>query len=428
MPRVTKYIWFILIPALFIVYSTGFSEFRVIKERGKALGLEDSMNYMILIQDFSLSKKYGDEYNTINRSDYDCAQKHKIHHVLYVGAASLLYKLFLHVYELLGIPSNQALFSINAFLACVSISLLYVLLRHFHPGNDKIGWYLLLYAFSLNTWIYASIPGSWYFMSTLILSFLVFFYKEELSPYSLSVIIGIFMLANLFLGSLFIFLVIRYLTTASSTQTFLKKTMLSGVTTLSTWLLLLLALSLFDGSYRPDNLYHFTVWFKTFLGYRHTTTEWPVVFTNMFINAILSNQSDPGVPLNAILLTFKQSIIGTCSTLIYVGLCGLVLVRMLRSFRAAKSGDHPFLNLVKREEFHWVLYCLIWVSLTFIMYPPGAFLYATTIVPFIVLLISKFIDIRRAGDRIILYAAIIAVLLNNAVQVMKFRDALGNML
>jgi hypothetical protein len=428
MPKVTKYLWFILIPALFVVYSTGFSEFRVIKERGKALGLEDSVNYMILIQDFSLSKKYGDEYNTINRSDYDCAQKHKIHHVLYLGAASLLYKLFLHVYELLGIPSNQALFSINAFLACVSISLLYVLLRHFHPANDKIGWYLLLYAFSLNTWVYASIPGSWYFMSTLILLFLVFFYKERLNPYSLSVVIGIFMLANLFLGSLFIFLVIRYLTTANSTQTFLKKTVLSGVTTLSTWLLLLLALSLFDGSYRPDNLYHFTVWFKTFLGYRHTTSEWKVVFTNMFINAILSNQSDPGVPLNALLLTFKHSIIGTCSTLIYLGLCGLVFVRMLRSFRATRRGDNPFLNLIKREEFHWVLYCLIWVSLTFIMYPPGAFLYATTIVPFIVLLISKYIDLGRAGDRFILYATIIAVILNNVVQIMEFRGALSTML
>ena len=37
-----------------------------------------------------MRKKYGNEFNTENRSQYDIAQKHKIHHILYVVIASIV--------------------------------------------------------------------------------------------------------------------------------------------------------------------------------------------------------------------------------------------------------------------------------------------------------------------------------------------------
>ncbi|MCI0525908.1 MAG: hypothetical protein L0Y56_00440, partial [Nitrospira sp.] len=108
--------WIVLLPIAFLVYSLSFSDIAIIKQRHSVLGDADAANFMILIEDFNLSEKYGNEYNTENRSLGDIAQKHKVHHVLYAIVGSIIYKIFLTVYQLLGVPSDKALYSVNAFL------------------------------------------------------------------------------------------------------------------------------------------------------------------------------------------------------------------------------------------------------------------------------------------------------------------------
>jgi hypothetical protein len=428
--NIRKHMWIVILPIAFLIYSNSFNNFGILEQKYDVLADADSAAFIMLIKDFHLAKKYGDEYNTNNRGLGDVAEKHKTHHILYVMVASHIYSGFSFLYHLLGIPQHNALYSINALLACFNILLLYVLLRYFNPDNEHTGLYILLYAFSLSTWIYASIPESWPFSATLILLFLVLFYKEKFSPVILSFLIGIFMLNNVFLGSLLIFIAVRHLLASENAKEFIWKTLLSSFTALTTWLGSLTVLSLYDASLRPDNLIRYTLWFRTFAGSKlpvYSLYAWKVIISNVFVNSILSNQSSPGVPLEALLYTLKGSFLGVISTLIYSIFLLLIFMRMVKTAKGDCGTKKKLKSIFMREDLHPAMYCIIWLLLTVNMQPTAAFLYSTVMVPLLIVLMQQFINSELRHQKVLLGVVIFLVIINNTAQILKFRAALSVM-
>ena len=262
--KIRQYLWVLIFPLSFIVYAGSFNSFAIIEKKYDVLADADSANFIILIRDFHLAKKYGDEYNTKNRSLGDIAQKHKIHHVLYAFVSSLIYKGLSFLYQLLGMAPEKAVYAVNALLSCCNMGLLYILLRRFGCDNRDIGPYLLLYAFSLGTWIYSSIPESWTFSATLILGFLVLFYRKRPNLFILSLYIGLSMLNNVLLASLLLFPFMEYLSRENRAKEAIKKIVAAGIVAESTWMLALTVLSFFDESFGVSNFVRYTLWFKEF--------------------------------------------------------------------------------------------------------------------------------------------------------------------
>ena len=425
---IKQYVWIFILPLAFFVYSNSFNTFPIIEQSVDVLGSSDAVNFQILIKDFHLEKKYGNPYNKVNRNFGDIAQKHKIHHLLYVMVGSLIYKTLSVLYGLFGVSANQASYSVNALLSCFNLLLLAILLRYFNAGRGNTALLLFLYAFSLSTWIFSSVPGSWIFTTTLILLFLVLWYRFKCGPLVMSFFIGIAMLGNIFLFSLLIFLFIRYLLSAQSAKELARKTVLSSLVASATWIGLLSLLSLFDDSLRPDNFIRYTFWFKDFVADKlpfYSPYAWKVILSNLFVNSIVSNQPNPEVPLEALLYTLKGSPLGLITTLIYFGLCTVVLLRIFASLRGMAARHDVLRTMLGREEFHIISYCFVWILLTWIVFPPGAFVYSTTTVPLVMILIHRFVSIEKLSHRVLLYATVIMVTLNNIDQILKFRWALS---
>lgn len=426
--NITKqYLWIVIFPAAFLLYSNSFNTFPILEQKHSVLAEADSAAFMIPIRDFHLDKKYGDEYNLKNRGLEDVAQKHKIHHTLYVITAGIIYEFFVFIYRFLGISSNQALYSINALLSCLNIGLLYVLLRHFSPNDKRTSLFLIFYSLSLSTWIYGSVPESWTLSATMVLTFLIFLYKKRLNYLILSVIIGIAMLNNIFLGSLFIFLFIDYLLTDKGFLKVSKKIILSCIIAICTWAFFMSVFSLFDDSLRPDNYIKYTLWFKKSIAPHillFKIHHWEVTITNFLINSILSNQSDPVIPKNAILLTIKESYVGVISTLIYLVLMTVVLINLIRYIRDKKLLGNKE-ELSEKPFLQFMAYSIIWIFLIIIIDPAGGFMFSTLIVPMMIILINRFTDFNNSYQKVLFYTTLGAVGFNNVIQIMKFREALG---
>jgi hypothetical protein len=185
--------------------------------------------------------------------------------------------------------------------------------------------------------------------------------------------------------------------------------------------------SLFDNSLRPDNYIKYTLWFKKSIAppiLLFKISNWEVTITNFLINSILSNQSDPVIPKNAILLTIKESYVGVISTLTYLVLMTVVLINVIRYIRDKKllgnkkeHSEKPFLQ--------FIAFFIIWIFLIIIMDPAGGFMYSTLIVPMMIILINRFTDFTNSYQKVLFYTTLGAVGFNNVIQIMKFREALG---
>ncbi|HEU0054787.1 MAG TPA: hypothetical protein VFQ39_16485, partial [Longimicrobium sp.] len=119
----------LLLPVAFAVYAGSFSAFPVIERTHSVLGDADAANFAVLLRDFDLGHRYGNEYAAQHRGLGDNAQKHKIHHVLYALAGSAVHRVAAPVYRALGIPQARALYAVNALVAVANLVLLATLLR-----------------------------------------------------------------------------------------------------------------------------------------------------------------------------------------------------------------------------------------------------------------------------------------------------------
>ena len=425
--RVPKYLWALLLVSLFLLYSNSFAGFQVLEQQHSVLADGDVAQFSLLIREFDLKRKYGDEYRDTDRGLGDIAQKHKIHHIVYVAVASVLLTLLAPLYGLFGIP-GQAVYGVNAIIACVNISLVYVLLRRYNQNNNPLLPFVLFYAFALNTWIFASVPESWPFSATLVLCFLLL--NGRVNYLTQGAIIGVAMLNNIFLSLLWLLHVVELYRQGYRGRQWVGRAFASGVCAVAVWTVVLTALSVFDGSFRPDHFIQYTLWFREFAGGGTPPLTDPYVWmsaiTNLFVNAVTSNQPDPKIPQEAIAATLRGSRIGLASIVAYILLMGCMLVQLARSVRArVRAGGVT--ALLEDRSTDAALYAAIMTLATVVLFYSAGFLYASVVIPMIALLLGRHLDLTKRTHAVLLAVCIILMIINNTSQVLQFRAALAGM-
>ena len=419
--------WVFFLLAVFIIYSNSFNVFPEIGRRHDVLADADMASYMLLVQDFELSREYGNKYALEGRTAHDIAQKHKIHHILYVGFASLIYSVLDPAYRALGISSNQVFYSINAFIVCINLVLFSLLLRHFNHYRNPEFPFIILYAAALSTWIYASVLDSWPFSLTLTLGFLVLRQKARVPYVVQAVLIGFGMLNNVTLASLLFFVLLDRFRETHSVRALVRSGAVSVVVTFASWALFLTALSVFDEGFRPDRFVAYTVWFKENLSFTlpvYSLYMWESVVTNLFINSVTSSQPDPRVPQEALLFTIRGGGLGVVATLLYVALLGVSGFRALRAIRDSVQQGGGMRGILANDSLDLLAYSVLWIFITAFLHYAGAFLYAVLVTPLMLISISRFIDLRRRASRMLFYSALAAIVVVNIDQIRQFREAL----
>ncbi len=412
----------------FAIYSSSFHSFPVIDRRHSVLADADAANFVVVVRDFDLGEKLGDPYNERNRSVGDIAQKHKIHHVLYGMVGHALYRVLSPVYGAFGHPDRRALYVVNAVIAAANLLLLSMLLRRVNPNRNAVAPFLLFYAAALSTWIFSSIPESWPFSATLVIAFLYLLSSGRASPLALGLVLGVFLLNNIFLAALMLPVALRIGADARDGR-WIPRVFSTGIVAVATWAAGLTALSVFDGTLRPDRFVHFTLWFRRFADPGGLPLSdpyvWKSAFSNLYVTSVVSNQGDPSVPQEALRLTLEQSVLGTVATTLYLAVAGLVMVRLAAVLgRSVRAG--ALLETIRGDaSLPVAAFGATMLLVTVVLYYASGFLYSTIVVPTIAVSFCRFLDLSRRPEKILLYSMLLILVVNNAIQVRRFQEALG---
>ena len=422
-----RILWVLLLP-LGVLYGLSFRNYGIIDRKHSVLADADASNFKMLVEEFGFRRRLGNEYNAINRGIGDNAEKHKIHHVLYAMVAHPIYLTARSVERLAGGSGNRAAYDVNAVITCLNLVLLALLLRAGGSTAPAALPFLGVYAFSLSTWLYASVPESWPFSASLVLIFLLVLERWRLPLFGLAALIGLFMLNNFALGALFLLLGLRILADEPGVWVACRRAVGAGLVTLAIWLGCLTVLGVFDESLRPDRFFHFTLWFRQYVAAGlppWALYVWKSVLSNLFVNSLASHQGDPSVPQEALKLTLQSgSVLGVVSLVSVLALLGLTGARFAsRLGNAWRSGG--WRNAVRTETTVIPgVWALTMVVVTIVLYYGSGFLYSAVVVPVVLLVAGRVLDLRRPADRWIVYGTLIAVVANNVSQVLIFRAAL----
>jgi hypothetical protein len=416
----------LLLSLLVVLYAASFQDIPIIERKHSVLGDADAANYVLLLREFGLSRKLGDEWVAENRSLGDNAQKHKIHHVLYAITGTAIYRAARPVYDALGLPPERAVYAVNAVLAAVNIILLSMLLRGANPRANPVAPFLIFQAAALSTWVFSSIPESWPFSATLVLIFMLALQRGLRQPIVLGSLLGIVMLNNVFLAALFVLVCLHIVRGDQKTGRAMRDIALAGFAALLVWVAALFVLSAFDGSFRPDRFVQYTIWFKQFTGADLPRTDpyvWKSAGTNLFVNSVVSHQPDPAVPQEALQTTLRTSRTGAVATLLYVGLLLLAGARFLRSLWQSWQ-QARWQGLLHSRAIDPLVWCATMLVVTVILFYASGFLYSAVVVPALALFLCQQLDLRTGWQRVLLYGTLALIIINNAEQIAVFRQAL----
>lgn len=417
---------FALVPLCFLVYATSFRGIPVLEREHSVLADADAANFALIISDFAMDKRYGDEYNTVGRSIGDIAQKHKIHHVAYGAVGEGLYRVTGAAYRIFGMPQRAALYAVNAIVTCANILLLYFLLRGHNPRRNPLLPFLVFYAAALSTWIYGSIPESWPFSTTLALGFLLLLQRRRVPALGLGLCLGLIMLNNILLASLGLLVMFHLHERTRSWRRTVVQTTIAAVATVATWVVAMTGLSVYDIGFRPDHFIAYTLWFKDYVGSTlpvYSPYVWKSAITNLFVNSVVANQPDATVPQETLLLTIRGSVLGATSVALYLLLASGAAFKLLRSFyRDGK--DHGFAAALGREANVPMTFAAIVLAFTAVGFFSGAILYSTLAVPMIALILFRQLDLNSRWMGLIFYAFLLVMVANNLQQIVSFRETL----
>jgi len=419
--------WLLVLFVSVLIYSISFSGFPIIEKKIDVLADADAANFVFLLKNFQIDKQFGDKWNTQYRSIADNSQKHKIHHVLYVAVGHALYKAEAWVFDLTGWGRDRAVYAVNAIFAGLNILLLGLLLRQNNPNFNPLSPFVIFYSIALSTWIYSSIPESWPFSATLVLFFLLLLGNRPAYPKLWGATLGVIMLNNIYLAALFVLIVLELGRTSRDFRSLLRHTLVSGIITLLFWLGGLTILSTFDQSFRPDQFVLYTIWFKQFTNPGLTATDlytWKSAITNLFINSIVSNQPDPRLPQEALQTTLRTSVFGGVAIASYLLVICVAFVAYLRSI-VTGIRCRGLRGLLEDPSTGLVLWCIVMLGVTVVLFYASGFLYSTVVVPVLAVFLCRNLDLRVPWQRSMLYITLAVILANNIDQIIKFRDALN---
>jgi hypothetical protein len=405
-----------------------FRHYSIIDRKHSVLADADASNFKMLVEEFGFSRRLGDQYNAHNRGIGDNAEKHKIHHVLYAMVAHPIYRVARGLERLAGGSGDRAVYDVNAVITCLNVVLLALLLRVGNLAAPTALPFLALYAFSLSTWLYASVPESWPFSASLVLIFLLALERRQIPLFGLAALLGLFMLNNFALGALYLLLGLRVFADEPKVGAACRRLVGAGILTLAVWLGSLTILGLFDSGLRPDRFFHFTFWFRQYVAAGlppWSPYVWKSVLSNLFVNSFASHPGDPSVPQEAFKLTLQSgSGLGIASVAAVLAFLGLTGARFGAHLRTAWRNGGWRNALRSGNAVTPAAWALIMVAVTIVLYYGSGFLYSTVVVPAVLLVAGRVLDLRRPADRWIVYGTLIAVVANNVTQVLAFRAAL----
>ena len=414
----------LLVAGVFTTYSRTFASIPVIERRHSVLGDADAANFALLLRDFSLRRVYGNPYHAHNRSLGDNAQKHKIHHVLYAMVGGTV----VAALRTAGVPPTRALFAVNALVGCLNLLLLALLLRRVGQFGNPVHPFLLLYATALSTWVFCSVPESWPFSGTLVLLYLLLLERRPRASVA-GAALGVIMLNNIYLSALAVLVPVGFWRQGLPLRRVLLAGLRAGVVALAVWALCLTALSAFDPSLRPDEFIRYTLWFKHYTQPNlppWAVYPWKSASTNLFVTSIVSNQPDPEIPQEALLTTVRHSRLGLAATALYLAVAALALFGALRRSRGGRIGVRLAAAVRERGSELWI-WCATMLVWTVVVFFQSGFLYSTVVTPCIVALLYRHLDLRGLAPRLLFYAFLAVMLVNNTLQVLAFGAALRQM-
>jgi hypothetical protein len=419
--------WFAALGAGAALWSWSFSSFPGIDRKHSVLADADAANFKVLLEEFRLDRKFGNEYNAQQRSVGDNAQKHKIHHLLYPLVGHPVYLAARAAWAGLGFDATRAAYSVNAVITALNLVLLALLLRGPPARPGPIWPFLALYAFSLSTWLYASVPESWPLSGTIVLLF-VLGLERGLPQLGLAALLGIGMLNNMTLLALLGLVWLRQLSAGEPPLRVAGRAAALLAVAVGTWLGALWLLSFFDPSLHPANLVRYTLWFKQFVSGGASALSlyaFKSALSGLFLSSVTSRQPDPTVPQESALYTLQGGGLGALALVMVALLLLLLAVRAVQGARARQAADRNWLARLDDPELRPLAWCAAMAVVTIVMYFAAGFLYSTTVVPLLALACRRNLDWQRRTDRAVVLVALLLVVVNNAMQVVEFRMALA---
>ncbi|HET7230260.1 MAG TPA: hypothetical protein VFJ16_09670 [Longimicrobium sp.] len=423
--RLRRHAWLLLLPFAFVAYAASFAGVPVIERRHSVLGDADAANFAVLLRDFRLGHRYGNEYAAQHRGLGDNAQKHKIHHVLYAAVGGAAYRAAAPVYRIFGLDERMALYAVNALVTLANLLLLAALLRRVNPHGNPAAPFLLFHAAALSTWVFGSVPESWPFSATLVLGYLLLLRRKQVSPPWMGALLGVVMLNNVFLAALGVLLAVALFAETGGWRG-ARRTALAALASVATWAGGLAFLSLWDASFRPDRFIRFTLWFKQFTGADLPRTDpyvWKSAATNLYVNSVAGSQPDPAVPQEALLATLRGGGLGLAATLAWVALAAAAAFLLARQARRMLR-EGGVRAAAADGGVQAALWCAVMLGVTVVLFYPSGFLYSTVVVPPMAVVLCRALDLRMGWQRWLLYATLALMAVVNLGEVLRFRAAL----
>jgi hypothetical protein len=72
-----------------------------------------------------------------------------------------------------------------------------------------------------------------------------------------------------------------------------------------------------------------------------------------------------------------------------------------------------------------MLYCAGWAVICSVVMATASFMYSAVVLPVYMMIICRFVNEEKPYLNVLVHSSAILIVLNNAVQVLKFRGALG---
>jgi hypothetical protein len=201
------------------------------------------------------------------------------------------------------------------------------------------------------------------------------------------------------------------------------------VVVLATWLAGLTGLSFFDPGFRPDHYWAFSRWFRDYMGATLPLTDpyvWKSVISNLLVNGVTTNQPDPNMPQEAMMATLRSSRLGAAAIVALAGLLLAATIRLVR-YALAAAREAGLRTALTDPAVFPALWCLVMIVVTVAIYYGGGFTYAALTTPMLAALLCRHLDLRRPVERVLVWAAVAVIVINNLDQVRQFRAALDRM-
>jgi hypothetical protein len=133
------------------------------------------------------------------------------------------------------------------------------------------------------------------------------------------------------------------------------------------------------------------------------------------------------VPQEALLYTMQGNWLGRIATVAYVALMALAASRIFSILRSARAAGEGILDWLADRSQGAIVWCGLMLFINLALFYPGGFLYSTAIVPLFAVVYGRFLNLSNLLDRLVLAIALLAIIVNNSVQIEYFRAVLTGM-